>query len=262
MKLTFLGTGGGRFITITQKLATGGTIIEMDGEMIHLDPGPGALVRAKQYGVNLRNLTGIVITHAHPDHYTDAEMVCIAMTRGVKQTRGFVIGNEHLFNGSSDGNFRPVLSGYILKSVKKHKIMTPGDVFDTGNLRIKAVEARHGDPKALGYMIEGSKKIALTGDGEYYEGQAENFKGCDYLMINCLRPHNLRWPEHMNSETALKLISEVKPKLAILKDFGMKMIDGVAEKEAQWIEKETEIKTIVAKDGMKINDEPKLKISL
>ena len=45
MKLTFLGSGGGRFATITQKRMTGGfRIDDIDGMNIHVDPGPGALV--------------------------------------------------------------------------------------------------------------------------------------------------------------------------------------------------------------------------
>ena len=45
MKLQFLGTGGGRFATISQKRMTGGfRIDDMGKRNIHVDPGPGALV--------------------------------------------------------------------------------------------------------------------------------------------------------------------------------------------------------------------------
>ncbi|MBU0530846.1 MAG: MBL fold metallo-hydrolase, partial [Nanoarchaeota archaeon] len=254
MKLIFLGTAGGRFMTITQKRATGGTILEMDGEIIHIDPGPGALVRAKEFGFNLKSLTGVLITHAHPDHYTDAEFVIIAMTKGGKKKCGFLLANDHVINGSMDGRYRPVVSTYVLNLLDEHKIMKPGDMFKIGKIDITAVRAKHGEPKALGFVIKGSSTIGLTGDGEYYEGMADAFKGCDYLLVNCLRPRELKWPEHMNSEGATKLISQVRPKLAVLKDIGMKMIEGVAEKEAKWIEENTGVKTIVARDGMRITN--------
>ena len=41
VRITFLGTGGGRFATIYQARATGGFYIE-DGRNLHVDPGPGA----------------------------------------------------------------------------------------------------------------------------------------------------------------------------------------------------------------------------
>ena len=54
MKLTFLGSGGGRFATISQKRMTGGfRIDDFGGKNYQIDPGPGALVRSYQYGVFL-----------------------------------------------------------------------------------------------------------------------------------------------------------------------------------------------------------------
>jgi len=54
---------------------------------------------------------------------------------------------------------------------------------------------------------------------------------------------------HMTADKAKILVGRAKPKLAILQHFGMKMLFGVAEKEAKWIEQETGIKTIAARDG-------------
>ncbi|MDP3035798.1 MAG: MBL fold metallo-hydrolase, partial [Methanobacteriaceae archaeon] len=41
------------FATITQKRMTGGfRIDDIDGKNIHIDPGPGALVRSYQFGLD------------------------------------------------------------------------------------------------------------------------------------------------------------------------------------------------------------------
>jgi len=53
----------------------------------------------------------------------------------------------------------------------------------------------------------------------------------------------------MSADKAKILIERAKPKLAILQHLGMKMLFGVAEREAKWIEQETGIKTVAAKDG-------------
>ena len=56
MKITFLGTGGGRFSAISQRRMTGGFRIDnLNGKNYHVDPGPGALVRTYQFGFDPRN---------------------------------------------------------------------------------------------------------------------------------------------------------------------------------------------------------------
>ena len=105
MKLQFLGTGGGRFATISQKRMTGGfRIDDIDGKNIHVDPGPGALVRTHQYGLNPRKLNLILISHCHTDHYTDAEVLIEAI-----RTKSIV---------HKDVELRKMLSDRIIKLVE------------------------------------------------------------------------------------------------------------------------------------------------
>ena len=251
-KITFLGTGGGRFVVINQIRASGGLILEMDGEMLHIDPGPGALVRAKQYGVRLRKLTGLLVSHTHPDHYGDAEYVLEAMTGGAKVKRGTLLGSEYVINGSPDSSFHAVFSKYHLDRIEGYKALKPGDQASIGKIKITATPTKHRAPKGIGFLFEGSKRIGYPSDGEYFKGQERYFQNCDCLIINCLRPRNQTWPEHMNAEQAKELVEKTKPKLAVLQHFGMKMLRGVNFKEARWIQKQTGVKTIAAKDGMKL----------
>lgn len=250
VKITFLGTAGGRIVIMTQMRASGGFVLETEGERIHVDPGPGALVRAKQFGVNLRKLTGVVISHAHPDHYTDAEMVIESMTDGTRKKRGVLIGNEHAIRGGKD--YRPSVSPFHLKLLERYEVMKPGEKTKIGKVGITATPTNHGDAKALGFVFRGSKTLGYAGDGEYFRGQEKYFEGCDFLLLNVLRPRGVKWPEHMNSDQAAELISKVKPKLAVLQHFGMYVLKARPEKEAGWIEKRTGVKTIAARDGMKL----------
>ena len=51
-KITFLGTGGGRIIIAHQLRATGGVILNLEDTQIHIDPGPGSLVQAKEHNLD------------------------------------------------------------------------------------------------------------------------------------------------------------------------------------------------------------------
>lgn len=248
MKITFLGTAGGRIAIMTQIRASGGWILEMDNERIHVDPGPGAIVRAKQFRYNLRKLTGVIVSHMHPDHYTDTEMVIESMTEGTRKKRGVLLGNEYVIKGGK--KYRAAVSPLHLKLLGRYEILKPGQKTEIGKIEITATPTKHGDSKALGFVFKGSKTLGYAGDGEYFKGQEKHYLGCDYLLVNLLRPRNVKWPEHMNSNEAAKLIRLVKPKVAVLQHFGMNVIRANPDREAKWIEKETGVKTIAARDGM------------
>ena len=83
------------FATITQKRMTGGfRIDDINGKNIHVDPGPGALVRSYQFGLNPLNLDWVMVSHSHTDHYSDAEVLLEAITRGMTRKKGTIIGSR------------------------------------------------------------------------------------------------------------------------------------------------------------------------
>ena len=63
---------------------------------IHVDPGPGALVRALSHvpPCNPRELDAIVLSHKHLDHSGDVNVVIEAMTSGGFRRRGAVLGTR------------------------------------------------------------------------------------------------------------------------------------------------------------------------
>jgi ribonuclease BN (tRNA processing enzyme) len=244
---------------INQIRATGGFIVESENLRIHVDPGPGALVRAKQYSVKLNKLNSIFVSHAHPDHCNDLEMVIEAMTYGAKKKKGFLISNKNVIKGSKQ--FRPRISKYHLEILEKYYIAKPDEEFNFLNIKLKTTKCNHDEEKCISFVLEDEKKLGYTADTEYYEGLEDYFVGCDCLIINCLRPRNSEPYGHMTVDKAKILVEKAKPKLAILQHFGMKLLFGVAEREAKWIEQETGIKTIAARDGgsYEVKEEKSLK---
>ena len=246
MKITFLGTGGGRFVTINQIRATAGFLVETKNLRMYVDPGPGVLVRAKQYGVKLNKLNSIFCSHAHPDHCNDLEMVIEAMTYGVRKKKGILISNEYVIKGSKE--FRSYVSRYHLGILERYYIAKPDEEINFLDVKLKTTRCKHDEEKCIGFVLE-DKKLGYTADTEYYEGLENYFKGCDCLIVNCLRPKNVKPYGHITSDKAKILIEKANPKMAILQHFGMKMVFGIAEREAKWIQKETGVRTIAVRDG-------------
>jgi phosphoribosyl 1,2-cyclic phosphodiesterase len=250
MKLTFLGTGGGRHVVISQLRATGGFIVEGKNLRMLVDPGPGALVRAREFKKDLKKMNAIFVSHAHPDHYTDLEMAIEAMTLGAHKKRGILIGSESVIFGTSDK--RTIVSKYHLDIVEKYFALKADEVVEVSGESLKATKCNHSEEKCIGFVMtdENGEKLGYTSDGVYYEGQEKYFEGCSCLIINCLRPRNTPNYGHMTADNAKTLVEKARPNMAILQHLGMKMLFGVAEREAKWIENETGIKTIAATDGM------------
>lgn len=252
MKLTFLGTGGGRFSTISQRRMTGGFRIDnLNGKNYHVDPGPGALVRTYQFGLDPRNLSGVFISHAHTDHYNDAEVLIEAMTRGMTKENGVIIGSESVFAGVEQ--FGPCISGYH-KSKSDNLILKPGNVRKINNFLIKGSKTMHGDPTGIGFQIDNRGfKLSYTSDTKYFSELSDYHEDADILIASVLRPGNKSINGHMCSRNFIKLLNEVQPKLAIMTHFGLKMITENPIVEAKRITDKTGVKTIAGFDGMSLD---------
>ena len=82
---------------------------------IHVDPGPGALVRALSHvpPCNPRELDAIVLSHKHLDHSGDVNALIEAMTSGGFRRRGAVLAPADAFDDE------PVVLPYALRFVER-----------------------------------------------------------------------------------------------------------------------------------------------
>ena len=249
MKITFLGTGGGRFSAISQRRMTGGFRIDnLNGKNYHVDPGPGALVRTYQFGFDPRNLDGVFVSHAHTDHYNDAEILIEAMTRGMTKEYGVVLGNKSVLDGYE--RWGPGISKYHQSPSKKY-VLEPNQVENINGCSVKGTKTVHGDPEGVGFQIDyRGFKISYTSDTGYFEDLHKYHEGADILIASVLRPGNKSIRGHLCSRNFIELLKEVKPKLAIMTHFGLKMLSIDPIDEAKRITKETGVKTLAAFDGM------------
>jgi len=252
MKLIFLGTGGGRFSAINQRRMTGGFRIEnLGGKNYHIDPGPGALVRTYQFGLDPRNLDGVFISHAHTDHYNDAEILIEAMTKGMTQYTGYIFGSKSVLDGYEQ--WGPCISKYHQSKSKVIKL-EKNDIAKFRRYSIKATPTLHGDPVGIGFQIDyNGFKISYTSDTGYCSDLSEAHEGADILISSVLRPGKKSIDGHLSSSMFIKLLKEIKPKLAIMTHLGLKMISSNPIREAKRITRLTNVKTLAAFDGMSLD---------
>lgn len=240
------------FATITQRRMTGGLRIDgLDGKNIHIDPGPGALVRTYQFGLNPLKLDAVLVSHSHTDHYSDAEVLIEAMTRGMTRRKGSLMGSKSVIEGYKQ--FGPCISKYHL-SKPDVSVLNPDKTAKLDNIKIKGTKTVHGDPTAVGFNLKTKDfSISYTSDTEYFEGLYKYHEGADVLVASVIRPKNERIRGHMCTEDFITLVNEVSPKFAIMTHLGMKMLMNDAKGEANIVKEKTGVNTVAAFDGMKIN---------
>jgi len=240
------------FATITQKRMTGGFRINgIGGKNLHIDPGPGALVRSYQFGLDPLKLHGVLVSHSHTDHYTDAEVLIEAITRGMTRNKGMVLGSLSVIEGYK--HWGPCISKYHLTRPEV-TILKDKTFKKMGDLQIRGTKTVHGDPTGVGFQFKTKNiNISYTSDTEYFEKLHKYHQGADILIASVIRPHDERIPGHMCANDFAKLIGEVSPKLAIMTHLGMKMVLNDPEGEARRLQEKTGIKVLAARDGMRID---------
>lgn len=249
-KIIFLGTAGGRFATIYQTRATGGIYISDTGNL-HIDPGPGALLQMHKHGMDPTETDCILISHCHPDHYSDAEILIEAMTRGGTQKKGMVVGSKSVMDGA--GEFGPTISKYHRGLPSVIRTVIPGDKFSVKGIKITATPCLHSDSTTVGFVIETKDGIiSYISDTSYWDKLHEAHHGSRILILSVTRPLHARIPYHLSTEDAAEIVKEVQPEMAVLTHLGLKFIKDGPDLQAYWTYKETGIKTIAAEDGMVI----------
>src|SRR3989344_5441819 len=249
--IIFLGNGGGRVVLSTQMISTGGFIMRIEGQQVFVDPGPGALLRAKECKMRASMTDIIFVSHHHLDHSNDVNAVIDSMTRGGVNPKGILIGTSTLVNGSETES--AILTKAHKGWLKECFVLNAGDKIKIGDLNFTAMKTQH-DCENNGFILETKNgKIGYTSDTAQFEGLAKQYEGCDLLILNVLKPGAQKWKTHLCSEDVVNILKEIKPKLAVIRGYGAKMVKAHPTYEAREIQKRTGVQTVAAYDGMRID---------
>ncbi len=251
VEIIFLGSGGGRWATITQKRATGGFRIHTNELRMHVDPGPGAIVRLNELKISPWRTNVLFISHCHPDHYTDGEIIVEAMTQGMTKKRGIFLGNLSVVEGF--GEYEYIVSKYHQSKLEKVQVLYPGDKIELYDTTLTATHTKHGDPFGIGFRLSTVfGDIGYTSDTEFIPELIEDFDGVRILIANVVRKKNERIKGHLCSNDVIDLINSMnkKPELLIITHMGVRMTNP--QLEAEYISQNTGIEVIPAKLGLKV----------
>lgn len=233
----------------------------MNGErIIHVDPGPGALTQMQRIRYDLTRTDSVVISHAHPDHYADAESVIEGCSFGGWKRRGHIYGSITAIDGR--GDLGPCISGYHQKIAKDCTVLVPGDVPTIGGMKTQICRSEHNDPTTIGMKFHTEKGIiSYVSDTDYTDSIAEQYIGSRVLILPVTAPNDLHIKGHLCTDLAIKFINIVKPEIAIFIHLGIVMIRSGPEKQAERAETATGVKTIAARDRMILEIDDVIKIS-
>jgi len=245
--ITFLGTAGGRSAVNNALRFSGGFILNFEGIQFHVDPGPGSILNAAKFNVDLRNNNVILVSHNHLDHCNDLNHVIDVMTDSGREKRGILITNKSVLFGNGE---KPYLMKFYKNSLEKCYSLEHGKEAKVNNIIIKALKTNHYDKTGIGFKFF-TKKFVLsyTGDTEFSKDVVDEYKNSDILIINNQNSF-LGRGKTLSSKNSVDIINEVKPSLVLLTHFGSELIKNDPLYEAREIQKLTNIQTIAARDGM------------
>ena len=256
-ELTFLGTGGGRFTTISQLRQTGGLYLRDRGLKANIDPGPGALIHMHRYGLDPTLTDAVLVTHAHPDHWTDTAILLEGITRGGLDRKGALVAPRSVLRGTHhDGHpVGPVVTKYHQQMMANcHEVAAGQDVTLEGMYRVEATKQIHSDPDTVGFKLHLTHgQVSYIPDGVYFDGLADLHQGSRMVVCQMTRGGSERIPHHMCTDDVERLADQIRPRLLLLTHFGYKTLkEGDPGHWASRITERTGVPTVAARDGLRV----------
>lgn len=223
--------------------------MRLGATQIHVDPGPGALVRALGSVPPCvpPELDAIVLSHKHLDHSNDVNVMVEAMTQGGWKPRGALFAPRDAFEGE------PVILPYVRRFVSREVMLEAG----AGPHRINDVELRTSlahvhavETYGLHFRHAGTT-VSYLPCGRFFEGLIEDYRAHapDVLILNVLRYRDASEADHLAFDDARLLIAGIRPRIAVMTHFGTKMLEQQPAKLARALEEELGLHVFAAYDG-------------
>jgi phosphoribosyl 1,2-cyclic phosphate phosphodiesterase len=218
MRITFLGTGTSYGIPMPgcdcaicrspdprdQRLRTA-ILVEAAKTHLLLDTPPDLRTQCLRY--NIRQIDGVLMTHAHADHMFGFDDLRPFTNRMPEPMPVWCSeGTAKILRRIFDYLDHPPLPGTSLARINLHTVTGP---FDFRGIRLTPLPAEHGRADMIGWKIEhdGQSFVAIPDCKHLPENTLELCRGVDVAVVDALRvrPH----PTHMNFEEAIAVLRQI-----------------------------------------------------
>lgn len=208
MKITLLGTGSP---PPSLERAGPSQILEIDGQSILVDCGPGTTYQLLKAGIHLAQVKQLFFTHHHMDHNVDFPHFLIASwglgrrslgVFGPRGTREWVEAFLRLYEEDIRQRMtlgRPEQGMFDIKFEE----LQNGSEFAGEGWEVKAIKARH-NTLTLSYRFTSSgKSVVISGDTGYFEDLIRFARCADLLVLECTMGKSIELPEEQIKEDDL-----------------------------------------------------------
>lgn len=241
LRVTFLGTGA----PPPSRARMGpSTLVEAGSHKLLFDVGRGASTSIREYGLPLGAVTGVFLTHLHPDHVVGLPDLWLtghhaqgsfARRPGRLRVWG-PVGTERMLSGLEAAYAGVAATWRLDPEVIRfdgREFSGDGVVFEAGDLRVTAFRVPHGGEvtDAYGYRVDfRGRSVVISGDTGYSENLIEHAAGADLLIHEVF--HFIGDPgmdpefaerlkiSHTVPETAGRVFTRIAPKLAVAYHLG------------------------------------------
>jgi ribonuclease BN (tRNA processing enzyme) len=149
----------------------------------------------------------------------------------------------------------PVIFSYARRYLSEMVITREGGCYSLGKLRFETpLRHRHAvETYGLKFRV-GGLSLSIIADTGFFPELAEAYRA-EVLIINTLTMKHspLTQDIHLDIEDARLLIQAIRPKLAVLTHFGMRILNYGPSRVARMLSEETGAEVIAADDEMIIN---------
>ena len=194
------------------------------GELrVLLDCGPGSLHRLAMFHLPWEQVSHVVVSHFHPDHYAEVPMLVYALkyTTVPARTEPLVIlgppGIVRLMRALADAYGSWLLDpGFPIAILD----VRHGEPFPLGaDVALELCKVPHTAESAAIGITAPEGRLVYTGDTGPSTELAAWAKGCDLLLAECSLPQAMALEIHLTPEQAGDLASQALAKRLVLTHF-------------------------------------------